>query len=55
MSLFLYVLITFACIAGTVAITIYYLGARGRRKERLEAPKYTVVDDDDDQDDFPEE
>ncbi len=53
MSTTLYALITLACIIGTVAITIYYLGARGRRKERLEAPKYKILDDD--RDDFPEE
>jgi len=53
MSVPLYALITFACIVGVVAITLYYLGARGRRKERLEAPKYQILDDD--RDDFPEE
>jgi len=53
MSVTLYALITLACITGTVAATVYYLGARGRRKERLEAPKYKILDDD--RDDFPEE
>ena len=53
MSVTLYALITFTCIVGVAAVTLYYLGARGRRKERLEAPKYKILDDD--RDDFPEE
>jgi len=53
MSVTLYALITFASIVGVAAVTLYYFGARGRRKERLEAPKYKILDDD--RDDFPEE
>jgi hypothetical protein len=47
MRLFLYGILTIGGLIGTVAVAIYYLGARGKRKERLEHPKYQVLDDDD--------
>jgi hypothetical protein len=47
MRLFLYGLLTVGGLIGTVAVAIYYLGARGKRKEHLEHPKYQVLDDDD--------
>jgi len=46
MRLFLYALLTIGGLVGTIAVAIYYLGARGERKERLEHPKYKVIDDD---------
>jgi hypothetical protein len=48
MRLFLYGFLTIGGLAGTIAVAIYYLGARGKRKERLEHPKYQVLDDDND-------
>lgn len=49
MRLFIYALLTIGGLIGVVAAGIYYLGARGRRKEELEAPKYQVLKDDNDE------
>jgi hypothetical protein len=49
MRLFLYAFLTVGGLIATLAMAIYYLGARGKRKERLEHPKYQVLDDDNDE------
>jgi hypothetical protein len=49
MRLFLYAFLTISGLIATLAMAIYYLGARGKRKERLEHPKFQVLDDDNDE------
>jgi len=48
MRLVLYAILTIGGLVGTLAVGVYYLGARGKRKEQLEHPKYQVLDDDHD-------